>query len=143
MRLFDAANTAVIAFSATSPCSCDGCFVDGRMSRVPELFAMATNRLCHGSFTTFNRAQFLVSRSSILRQPLPLYAMLLDTLLAPPGHFIHADAAVAKVPTGPGELDDSDPLFGRVINRLWSVLFGCASAGTAHCTHDIVLPVSF
>lgn len=94
LSTFRPGHTAALSLAVASPCGCDGCYVEGRMARVRELFAMATHTLCHGNFRAFLKGQFLVHKSSLLRQPVGLYRLMFDLLQAPPGHWIHDDVAI-------------------------------------------------
>lgn len=121
------------------PCSCDGCYL-GRLQRLRELYALSTRTLCHDDFNAFLNGQFLVHSTLLLRQQRGFYELLYELLHAPADHWIHKDLAVSGEFAGVSELDNNNPLLGHVLERLWSVILGCAASKQYHCSFDEVSP---
>jgi len=114
-------------------CTCDNCnMIPGKLVRIRELWALATGTLCLGDFRANIRGQMLVSRERIHRHRPDFYLLLRQSLFAQPGHALHDDDRY---------IDDTefkqfmrivvdtmgahDSLFGHVMERMWSVIFGC------------------
>jgi hypothetical protein len=141
----------VIALGNVGYCGCSGCYVEsGGMLRIRELYAMATKHLCEYQYQAYFNGQMLVSRRAILHQPLSLYNLLFDMLHAPPNHFIHrdlcqrhrrslTDAAMPDLCVKIREAiqvheeTNMNSLFGHVLERSWSFLFGCENASGPIC----------
>lgn len=88
--------------------------------QVPQLYAMLTNNLCPPQgYTGAFEGQFVVSRKRILANNWWVYKNLLDLLAAPLDHWIHKqhDNSFYK--------DMSNPFFGHVLERSWTLMFNC------------------
>ena len=114
-------------------CNCDNCnLVPGKLVRIREIWALATGTLCLGDFQANLRGQMLVSRKRVHRHPPKFYLMLLRSLHAMPGHALHGDLKYIDesdfsrdIRRAVGIQGAHDSLFGHVVERMWSVVFGC------------------
>ena len=122
-------------------CGCGGCYnaVNTTMPRVREMYALITRSACPGPFISFMNGQFVVHKSRITHHDLSLYRMLYGYVTAPPTHFIHEDVSVEAFPVSVrGKLmqhDTNNPAFGHVLERVWSVIWGCHVQGRANVRH--------
>ncbi|UJR33056.1 hypothetical protein I4U23_020515 [Adineta vaga] len=94
------------------------------MVRLAELWALLKQTLCPPEKQTIAyRGQFLVSKTRIRKHPLQIYKYFNDLVTADSKHWIHTD------PRSPiGKSTPSNPFFGHVIERLWTVLFDCSKS---------------
>lgn len=87
---------------------------------IEQMYALLTRNLCPPEgYTGAYQGQFLVSRKRIRDQNWWVYKTLLDMLAAPLDHWVHNlhDNDYFK--------DRSNPFFGHVLERTWSLAFNC------------------
>jgi hypothetical protein len=105
-----------LAIVGHQPCE-DGWLPQGIL---PQLYSMFTNQLCPPEgFTAAYNGQFLVSRKRLRKIPQGTYQHLLELVAAPTTHWIHDvhNDTYYKRP--------DNPMFGHVLERVWSVAFDC------------------
>ncbi|CAF0916426.1 unnamed protein product [Adineta ricciae] len=104
------------------------------MVRLAELWALITQTLCPpDKQTVAYRGQFLVSNKRIRRQPLRIYMYLNELITADSTHWIHTDRRSPVSKSIP-----SNPFFGHIVERLWTVLFNCSKSDLINkCNRDV------
>ncbi|KAJ3192356.1 hypothetical protein HK101_006699 [Irineochytrium annulatum] len=125
------ADTAFLALRHYDLCGCAYCY--SPFPRLAEVWTLTKKELCpsKGFAATLN-GQFLVSASRIRKHPKSYYKYLLDLITSDMTHFIHDNASLDWIRDEP-----SNPVFGHVMERSWSFVFGCADlAMIERCTWD-------
>ena len=117
--------TGFLSLSSEMLCNCGEC--SAKLQPMSEVYALLSQRLCHERFMSSLTGCFLVSRERIRSVPIERLEYLKELIEAPEDHFIH----------NPDLYDDklgidistrSNPYFGHVLERLWSVVFNCSDS---------------
>ncbi|KAJ3017494.1 hypothetical protein HKX48_003522 [Thoreauomyces humboldtii] len=110
------------------------------MRRIPQVFALATGRICPGDIVVIDgvidlalskfsaKGQFIVHRDQVRKQPVRLYQYLDSVISADQSNFVHIGSAQDGNPSQP-----SNPYFGHVIERSYHMLFDCWDKASPRC----------
>ena len=118
-------STAFLSLSVEVLCGCEECYA--KLQPMGGVYSVLTQRLCHDPFMSSMRGCFLVSRERIKSVPVERLNYLKELIEAPEDHFIHTpehyDSELGILTS-----TRSNPYFGHVLERLWSVVFNCSDA---------------
>ena len=135
-RLRDYFNTSTGFLSLTTEiiCTCEDCL--GHLQPLKEVYELLTKRSCQDPFVAAFSGCFLVSRERINSVPHEHLEYIMELIEAPEDHHIHTRGDYVDTPVHLGSSSRSNPLFGHVLERLWSVIFNCSTEATPSTGSD-------